>query len=329
MKRTFIMSDQSKNGLDQKEPMSLDDMTYEPLTRRSFLKVGIAATALSAGGAISLSPLRELDQPLSISEFLQQHYEELTPPKMEKVLARIKREIKREYKIEADIRDTKPLPGVEFAYALNIGRCIGCRRCVYACMEENNLSRDPEIQYIRVLEMDKGTMDLETSNHYYDPETVPQKNKFYVPVQCHQCKNAPCTKACPIKATWQEPDGIVVVDYNWCIGCRYCLAACPYWARRFNFAKPKIPREDINTKMDYLSNRIRPRGVAEKCTFCLHRTRQGMLPACAEVCPTGSRIFGNILEPDNPISYILKNKRVYVLKEELRTFPRFYYFFEK
>ncbi len=323
------MSDQEKKGRDQKEPMSLDDITYAPLTRRSFLKAGAAAAALSTGSAVALSPLMDLDQPLNLDEFLQQHYERLTPQHMEKILARIKREIKREHNVEADVKDIKPMPGVEFAYALDLGRCIGCRRCVYACMQENNQSRDPEIQYIRVLEMEKGSMDVERSNHYYNPETVPKKGKFYMPVQCQQCNNAPCIKACPIKATWQEPDGIVVIDYNWCIGCRYCLAACPYWARRFNFAKPKISSEDINTKMDYLGNRIRPRGVAEKCTFCTRRTRQGMLPACAEVCPTGSRIFANILEPGNPISYILENKRVYVLKEELRTFPRFYYFFEK
>jgi molybdopterin-containing oxidoreductase family iron-sulfur binding subunit len=323
------MSDQSKNGPDHTEPKALEDITYAPLTRRSFLKLGIAGAALTTGGAITLAPLRELDQPLSVDEFLQQHYERLTPQQMERILARIKREMRRDYDVEADVKDIKPVPGVEFAYALNVGRCIGCRRCVYACMHENNQSRDPEIQYIRVLEMEQGSLDVERSNHYYNPETVPQKGKFYLPVQCHQCQNAPCTKACPIKATWTEPDGIVVVDYNWCIGCRYCLAACPYWARRFNFSKPRIPKEEINTKMDYLGNRIRPRGVVEKCTFCLRRTRQGMLPACVEVCPTGSRIFGNILEPGNPISYILENKRIYVLKEDLRTIPRFYYFFEK
>jgi molybdopterin-containing oxidoreductase family iron-sulfur binding subunit len=323
------MSDQSKNGHDQREPKSLDDITYAPLTRRSFLKAGVAAAALSTGTAIALSPLRESDQPLSMDEFLQRHYEQLTPQQMEKILARIKRKIKRDYDVEADVKDIKPMPGVEFAFALDLGRCIGCRRCVYACMDENNTSRDPEIQYIRVLEMGKGSMDIESADHYYNPETVPKKGKFYMPVQCQQCQNPPCVKVCPIKATWQEPDGVVVVDYNWCIGCRYCLAACPYWARRFNFSKPKIPREEINTEMDYLGNRIRPRGVAEKCTFCLRRTRQGMLPACVEVCPTGSRIFANILEPGNPISYIIENKRVFILKEELKTFPRFYYFFEK
>jgi molybdopterin-containing oxidoreductase family iron-sulfur binding subunit len=323
------MSEHTKKENHHDEPSSLDDLAHAPLTRRSFLKAGIAVTAFSASGAVVLSPLARLDQPLSVDEFLQQHYERLTPSRMEKVLARIEREIKRDYHVDAEVRDSKPRPGVQFAYALNIGRCIGCRRCVYACMHENNQSRDPQIQYIRVLELEKGSMDIEKANHYYDDETVPQKGKFYMPVQCHQCENPPCTKACPVKATWQEPDGIVVVDYNWCIGCRYCMAACPYWARRFNFARPTIPQEEINTEMDYLGNRIRPRGVVEKCTFCLRRTRQGMLPACVEVCPTGSRIFANILEPGNPISYVLENKRVYVLKEDLKTIPRFYYFFEK
>ncbi len=149
-----------------------------------------------------------------------------------------------------------------------------------------------------------------------------------MPVQCHQCKNPPCVHACPVKATWQEPDGIIVVDYNWCIGCRYCMAACPYFARRFNYAAPSIPAGEITTEMAYLGNRIRPRGVVEKCTFCIGRVRQGLLPACAEACPTGSRIFSNIRDPDSPINYILRNKRVYILKEEAQTIPRFYYFFE-
>jgi len=218
---------------------------------------------------------------------------------------------------------------VEYAYALNLGRCIGCRRCVYACMKENNTSRDPEIQYIRVLEMEKGSIDPEKSDHYFNPETVPQKGKYYMPVQCQQCKKAPCTKVCPVKATWKEPDGIVVVDYNWCIGCRYCEAACPYWARRFNFSKPSLPGKDITPEMAYLGNRIRPRGVIEKCTFCLRRVRQGLYPACLEVCPTGSRVFGNVADPESPVNYILREKRVYILKEELGTIPRFYYFFDK
>ena len=115
-----------------------------------------------------------------------------------------------------------------------------------------------------------------------------------MPVQCHQCDNPPCTKACPVGATWKEPDGIVVIDYNWCIGCRFCVVACPYFARRFNWIAPSVPPERINPNQGYLSNRPRFKGVVEKCTFCLHRTRSGRMPACLEACPTGARKFGNL-----------------------------------
>jgi molybdopterin-containing oxidoreductase family iron-sulfur binding subunit len=135
--------------------------------------------------------------------------------------------------------------------------------------------------------------------------------------------------ACPVEATWSEPDGVVVVDYNWCIGCRYCEAACPYHARRFNWKKPEIPAAEVNPNQGYLSNRIRPQGVMEKCTFCLHRVREGRLPACLEACPTGARVFGNVLDPKSEIRWVLDHKRVFVLKEELGTKPRFFYFFDK
>jgi molybdopterin-containing oxidoreductase family iron-sulfur binding subunit len=120
----------------------------------------------------------------------------------------------------------------------------------------------------------------------------------------------------------------VVVDYNWCIGCRYCQAACPYHARRFNWTKPQIPAGDINPNQGYLSNRIRPQGTMEKCHFCLHRTRNGRLPACLEACPTGARVFGNLLDPDSEIRQVLAHKRVFVLKEELGLKPQFFYFFD-
>jgi molybdopterin-containing oxidoreductase family iron-sulfur binding subunit len=149
-----------------------------------------------------------------------------------------------------------------------------------------------------------------------------------MPVQCQQCDNAPCVSVCPVEATWKEEDGIVVIDYDWCIGCRYCEAACPYHARRFNWTKPEIDAEEINPDQGYLSNRVRPQGVVEKCHFCLHRTRRGKLPACVEACPTGARVFGNLLDPDSPIRWVLDNKRVFVLKEELGTRPRFFYFFD-
>jgi molybdopterin-containing oxidoreductase family iron-sulfur binding subunit len=298
------------------------------VSRRNFLKQGATVASGVAALVASLSPLRELSDDMSVEDFVQKHYRKLSPDEMEAVLERIRDKVEAEYAVRPELRDVKAQAGVEFAYALNLSRCIGCRRCVHACVEENNQSRDPEIQYIRVLKMPQGTMDMEQGDHHYDSEEVPEDGHFYMPVQCHQCDNPPCVKVCPVKATWKEPDGIVVIDYDWCIGCRYCAAACPYWARRFNFAKPKIPKENLNTDMAYLSNRPRPKGVMEKCTFCLHRTREGRYPACLEACPVGARVFGNVLEKDSPIAEVLRTKRVFVLKEDLGTLPRFFYFFD-
>jgi len=303
------------------------------MNRRSFLRRGIGATAGVAAFVTALKPLTdpalEPGDLGSIQKFLQKHYKEMDAEEMDAALARISSDVEARFDVRPDLRDIKPMDGVEFVYALNLSRCIGCRKCVYACVAENNQSRDPEIQYIRVLEIPKGTIDIERSEHHYDRPEVPDHDHFYMPVQCHQCAKPPCVKVCPVEATWQEPDGITVVDYDWCIGCRYCEAACPYWARRFNFAKPTLPADQLNPTMSYLSNRPRPKGVMEKCTFCLHRTRQGQMPACLEVCPVGARKFGNVLDPESEVSHILRTKRIYVLKEEAGTLPRFFYYFDE
>ena len=299
------------------------------VTRRSFLRGTVALSGVAALAA-ALAPLRRLDDYTTVERFMQKYYKELTPDEMARVLARITSEVEREYGVRPHVRDLKPMDGVEFVYALNLTRCIGCRKCVHACVNENNQSRNPEIQYIRVLRLPHGSLDIEKAEHNYAPESVPEKGYFYMPVQCQQCKNPPCVKVCPVHATWQEADGITVIDYDWCIGCRYCEAACPYFARRFNFAKPEIPKDRLNPNMAYLSNRPRHKGVMEKCTFCLQRTRVGRLPACLEVCPTGSRKFGNVLDPNSEVASILKRKRVFIqLKEEMGTSPRFFYYFDK
>ena len=311
------------------ENQSNGEQETSGMTRRSFLRnSAVFATGLAAVAA-SLRPLFETTDFPTSEQFLQKYYKELTPEEMQKVLTRIEGEVERQYKIRPHVRDYKPLDGVEYVYCLNLTRCIGCRKCVHACVGENNQSRDPEIQYIRVLRLPHGSLDIEKAEHNYAPELVPQKGYFYMPVQCQQCNNPPCVKVCPVHATWQETDGITVVDYNWCIGCRYCEAACPYWARRFNFAKPSIPADRLNPEMSYLGNRPRMKGVMEKCHFCIQRTRQGRYPACLEVCPAGARKFGNILDPDSEVSQILKTKRVFIqLKEEMGTNPRFFYYFD-
>ena len=297
----------------------------KPLTRRKFLK------GTAAGAATLAIPVGTSDASVWQS-FFQKHFREMSKAEMAAVIKRMEKEYAEKYKTSFDIKTTGAQPDTLFGYGLDLSRCIGCRRCVYACVRENNQSRDPQIHYISVLEFEKGhkwVSDLEEADKYYNPEEVPEDGHFYMPVQCQQCENPPCVKVCPTKATWQEPDGIVVIDYNWCIGCRFCMAACPYGARRFNWGEPQIPREEINPNTHYLGNRPRYKGVVEKCTFCIQRTRgnPGKYPACVEICPVGARKFGNLLDPKSEIRYLIENKRVFRLKEELNTSPKFYYFF--
>ncbi len=287
-------------------------------SRRDFLCVvaGCAAAALGSCGEFTHT------------EFFRKHFKELSKDDLARIVKDIEAECSAKFGKPVEVGTKEAQEGVEFAYALDLSRCVGCRRCVYACVKENNQSRDPAIQWIRVLEMDKEKgIDFAHSDPYYEAESVPRPGHFYVPVACQHCRDAPCVKSCPVGATWNEPDGIVVIDYDWCIGCRCCMSACPYGARHFNWTDPNVPAEQMNPKTHYLGNRPRPKGVVEKCTFCVQRVRDGRYPACVEICPVGARKFGNLRDPSSEVRYILENKRVFVLKNELATRPRFYYFY--
>jgi molybdopterin-containing oxidoreductase family iron-sulfur binding subunit len=301
-----------------------DDKTIDrDYNRRGFLRLAGASLATAAAAGIFTG----CDNG-TIEEFFQKRFKELSREELQEVLRRLEAKHTRQFGREVTIRATPPNEGEVYGYGLDLSRCIGCRRCVYACAEENNLSRQPQIHWIKVLQMEKSHgIDVYHSNAYYNPEQVPQEDYFYMPVACQQCRQPPCTKTCPVQATWQEPDGIVVVDYNWCIGCRCCMAACPYGARRFNWTTPKMPPESVNPEMEYLGNRPQMKGVVSKCTFCIQRVRHGRYPACVEACPTGSRKFGNLLDPESEIRHIMNRKRVFILKEELGTEPKFYYFY--
>jgi Fe-S-cluster-containing dehydrogenase component len=296
--------------------------TRQPsISRRAFVAGGTTAMSAIAAGVVNASPR-------FIEDLLRRRFAELDPEQVDRIVGDMERDYSERYGKDVTVSTKAASQGVLFGYALDLSRCIGCRRCVYACVNENNQSRDPQIQWIRVLKMDKSKgIELTESDPYYDPEMVPEEDSFYMPVACQQCRNAPCVQVCPVEATWQEPDGIVVIDYDWCIGCRCCMSACPYGARHFNWAEPQIPSDEINPNMHVLGNRPRPKGVVEKCTFCIHRVREGRYPSCVEICPVGARKFGNLLDETSEIRYLMREKRVFVLKEDLNTQPKFYYFY--
>jgi len=298
------------------------DALEETVDRRSLLIGGGLTTMAAVAATVAGSSSDFLER------LLRRRFVELGPERKAEILSELERDYSRRYGKDVVVADTPPIDDVVFGYGLDLARCVGCRRCVYACVAENNQSRDPQVQWIRVLRMEKERgIELAESTAYYEPPAVPEADAFYLPVSCQQCRNPPCTKVCPVKATWQEPDGIVVIDYDWCIGCRCCMSACPYGARHFNWAEPTISSEEIEPDTHYLGNRPRPNGVVEKCTFCIHRVRRGRYPACVEICPVGARKFGNLLDEDSEMRYLLREKRVFVLKEELNTRPKFYYFY--
>jgi len=286
---------------------------------------------VTGAGLGALTGLPGAAEAFDLESLFQRHFRELSDEELQRVIERLEEKYSQKYGKPFTVDATGPYDEVVFGYGLDISRCIGCRRCVYACVDENNQSRDPQIHWIRVLEFEREhvirRIDFEEGRPFYDHDKVPAEDKMYLPVACQQCEDPGCTKACPTGATWQDPDGIVVIDYDWCIGCRYCMTACPYGARHFNWTEPRIPSEEVNPNTHFLGNRPRPHGVVEKCTFCIHRSRKGRYPACVEACPVGARKFGNMLDPNGEIRYLLKHKKTFVLKADLNTRPKFFYFY--
>jgi molybdopterin-containing oxidoreductase family iron-sulfur binding subunit len=307
------------------------ELLDKPMGRRK--AIGTLLGTLAAGTQAACSnalPTSADDRERLLLEFqerLKGNFRVMTDEEKEATIARLERLARLKRNVHLNLSGADAEQGVLFGYAFNISKCKGYRECVAGCLEENNQDRRSGIQYIRIFEMESGEINLEHSTAEYQHE-VPREGHVYMGTQCFQCANPPCVEVCPVAATWPEPDGIVVIDYDWCIGCRYCIAACPYWARRFNWSEPVVPPEDLNPNQHYLGNRLRRKGCVEKCTFCIQRTRVGRLPACAEACPTGARVFGNLLDPDSEIRWILANKQVFRLKADLGTEPRFWYYMD-
>lgn len=196
---------------------------------------------------------------------------------------------------------------------IDLRRCDGCGNCTTACRTEHNVPLDQEWIKVYQLTGDGGT--------------------FYLPRPCMHCENAPCVKVCPVGATYRSKDGLVVIDENRCIGCRYCIAACPYDARYFNWETPTEPTgTTTTTTSEERGHTDHIRGIVEKCMFCAHRIDVGRLPACVEGCPMKAIYFGDANEDflsNGPemirLSAVLATQEAFRWKEELGTEPRVYY----
>ena len=218
-------------------------------------------------------------------------------------------------------------PNNRFGLVIDVGACIGCRTCQWACKEENNIPDAVSPPWIEIFQVKTGqgvTSEPSEDDLKHGATTdytkSPLPGMWYMPAACNHCDNPPCVKVCPVGATYKDKDGLVLIDYDKCIGCRFCVVACPYTARRFNFAKPVIAADKVNPLVP-----VRPTGVVEKCTFCVHRTRRGTLPRCVEVCPVRARYFGNLNDPQSEVSLLLKSNPYFQLLQELNTGPNLRY----
>src|SRR5450759_3272161 len=212
----------------------------------------------------------------------------------------------------------------DVAFVMYTTTCIGCGRCVEACKLENHVPEDPTLNRtwveLHVLAQDWTVSVSSPDGGRPGPpveETVPAasaatvRNAYFVPRLCMQCENPPCTWVCPVSATYRTEDGIILVDEKRCIGCGYCVVACPYGARYM------VPAGDTTPKG--------VAGIVDKCTFCYHRITRGVLPACAEVCPVNARIFGDLNDATSAVSVAIGEKRVRAMKPALGTRPRVFY----
>jgi tetrathionate reductase subunit B len=215
----------------------------------------------------------------------------------------------------------------QWAMAVDTTRCIGCLRCMEACKIENSVQLDANHhrtwveRYVYLEGADQSIVDRATVDTQTDPKNIENagsetrfrfddryrdakvQNAFFVPKLCNQCEHPSCVQVCPTGATFKSKDGPVLIDTTYCIGCQYCVQACPYGARSFN----------------------QVRGTAEKCNWCYHRITKGLNPACVEVCPTGTRMFGDLNDPQSTVSQFIRNNHVQVLKPEMGNAPNVYY----
>lgn len=283
------------------------------MKRRDFLeKIGIGTLTIGIGSLLGLAKPNKTEAENAINQIKEL---KLPPPsKNEDPIVRMMRDLQKALQ--------KPIDQRKWIMVIDTRKCVGCNACTISCIAENKLP--PGVVYRPVIQKEIGE--------------YPNVRLRFIPRPCMHCDNPPCTPVCPVNATYKRPDGAVVIDYNRCIGCRYCLTACPYNARTFDWGEfytegkgfnGTMPYEKVHTQ-EYGIDWNRPEGEsptgnARKCHFCLHRVEKGLLPMCVITCIGRATFFGDKNDPDSLVSELIGQPNVIRLKEELGTEPKVYY----
>lgn len=280
-------------------------------SRRDFLLTGLLATTAAVAGCSDKKNPFSTDEPVG-----------LTGEKVK--LLSVNGEI-----IEIDRAFLKPvpdlphlsnaeerrgMPGKKFVMVIDLARCKNLKKCQSACNHMHQVH--PGQSWVKVLDME----DADHSAPYWQPTT------------CMHCDEPPCVKVCPVDATFKRQDGIVLIDSDRCIGCRFCMAACPYSSRVFNWEEPILTKEVEGQHYSCETSMPQKKGTVGKCDFCPDMTRKGELPHCVSACPNGVFMFGDLNEDSVTngaetfrFSELIKDKAGYRLMEDLGTKPSVYY----
>jgi len=214
-----------------------------------------------------------------------------------------------------------PDGGVRWGMVVDLRACLndeGCRDCIVACDHAHNIPQLPDRKHeVKWIWKDPYEEVFPMQTHEYLEDALHGHPAL---VFCNHCDNPPCVRVCPTQATWKREDGIVMMDWHRCIGCRYCVAACPYGSRSFNWVDPRSYIETIDPEFP-----TRTRGVVEKCNFCDERLARNQQPACVSACPHGALTFGNLADPTSTVRLLLKSRYSIRRKPALGTHPEVFY----
>ena len=210
---------------------------------------------------------------------------------------------------------------VRLAMVIDPRKCLekeGCTACIDACNHAHNVPTfsDPKHEVKWIWKEPFSDAFLDQDARYIDPSLTAKP----VLVFCNHCDNPPCVRVCPTQATWKREDGIVMMDWHRCIGCRYCMAACPYGSRSFNWEDPRPHLKEVNPDFP-----TRTKGVVEKCTFCDELVDKGQLPACVTACQEKALAFGDLNDPDSEVRRLLRSRFALRRKASLGTNPELFY----